>query len=177
MQPKGGMSYLSRSKAEQKRQNRALELARAYDMGRLASDTVTKLVDSFFEEKVVPVARKIDSAFERQMERHHHDRNTDDAMALRINHSARLKELKRHALNGVWHSLSKWKHTLVEAGMKESFDLYIAHKFDPIWDELEKNATEQMTYCAARIAENAKRRAAFDLSQDEDSGGDRPSVY
>ena len=149
------MSNLSRSKAGRKKQNRALELARAYDMGRLASDTVTKLVDTFFEDKVVPVARKTNAAFERQMQRHYRDSNTDDAMALRIDYSARLKELKRHALNGVWHSLVKWKHTLVQAEMKDDLDRYIAHKFDPLWDELEKNATEQMTYCAVRIAEHA----------------------
>ncbi len=159
------MAILFRSKARQGDRDRALELARANDLGRLASDTATKLVDDFFEEKVVPVAGKIKSAFEQQMERHYRDRNADDAMALRIEHSARLQELKRHALSGVWHGLDKWKHALVQAGMKEPFDLYIAHKFDPIWDELEKNATEQMTFCAARIAENAKERVHYGLTE------------
>ena len=40
----------------------------------------------------------------------------------------------------------------MEAGLKEDFDRYIAHKFDPVWDEMKKNAAVQMAYCAARIA-------------------------
>jgi hypothetical protein len=130
----------------------ARHIARAHDAGRQAGEAVMKLVDTYFDDKVVPVARKVQEAFEQQMQRHHHDKNTDDAMALRIDYSARLKDLKRHAVRGVWHNLSKWKPILAQANMKEELDYYIAYKFDPIWDELEKKATERMTYCAARIA-------------------------
>jgi hypothetical protein len=130
----------------------ALRIARAHDAGRQAGEAVMKLVDTYFDDKVVPVARSVNEAFEQQMQRHHHDKNTDDAMALRIDYSVRLKDLKRHAVLGVWQSLSKWKQILAEANMKEELDYYIACKFGPIWDELEKKATERMTYCAARIA-------------------------
>ena len=130
----------------------ALQIARAYDAGRQASEAVMKLVDTYFEEKVVPVARNMIEAFEQQMERHHHDKNTDDAMALRLDYSVRLKDLRRHSLKGVWHSLSRWEQILTQGNMKDELDYYIAHKFDPVWDELENRATERMTYCAARIA-------------------------
>ena len=69
----------------------ALQIARAYDAGRQASEAVMKVVDTYFEEKVVPVARNMIEAFEQQMERHHHDKNTDDAMALRLDYSVTIK--------------------------------------------------------------------------------------
>ena len=83
------LGCLSR-KAEREKQKQAEEakLARAYDTGRRTSDVVTKLIDNFFDEKVVPVARKISSAFDRQMEGFHHDKNTDDAMAALLDYSA-----------------------------------------------------------------------------------------
>jgi hypothetical protein len=138
----------------------ALRIARAHDAGRQAGEAVMKLVDTYFDDKVVPVARSVNEAFEQQMQRHHHDKNTDDAMALRIDYSVRLKNLKRHAVLGVWQSLSKWKQILAEANMKEELDYYIACKFGPIWDELEKKATERMTYCAAPDCRSHFRRNA-----------------
>ena len=45
----------------------ALQIARAYDAGRQASEAVMKVVDTYFEEKVVPVARNMIEAFEQQI--------------------------------------------------------------------------------------------------------------
>ncbi|WP_100177262.1 hypothetical protein [Bradyrhizobium nitroreducens] len=64
----------------------------------------------------------------------------------------RLKELKQRASEGIWDSLSEWKSLIAQMGTKEDFDRYIAHKLDPVWEELNKNATEQLAYCVARIS-------------------------
>jgi len=142
-----------KSKAEKDREQRAeqAKLARAYDMGRRTVETVIPLIDAFFDEKVVPVARNINQTFDRAMEGRHHDTTTDEAMALLVDYQDKLKGLKQAAFEGVWDSLGEWKYALIEAGDKEDFDRYIVHKFDPVWETLSNNAVEQMAYCAARI--------------------------
>jgi hypothetical protein len=145
---------LFKSRVEREADKRAedAKLARAYDLGRRTSDTVIKLIDAFFDEKVVPVARNVNSAFERQMEGYHHDGYTQDAMAMFVDYSAKLKDLKQNAVDGTWDSLGEWKYLLIKEGTKADFDRYIAHKYDPVWKELDDNASAQMAYCAARIS-------------------------
>lgn len=144
---------LFKSKAERDQEGRAEEakLTRAHDMGRRMSQTVTQLIDTFFDEKVRPVVITVNKALVDDLETHHHDKTTDDAMDLVVDYKDRLKELKRTAVDGIWDSLGEWKYTLINMGMKGDFDRYIAHKLDPVWETLSKNATEQMAYCVARI--------------------------
>jgi hypothetical protein len=145
---------LFKSKSERDQEARATEakLTRAHDLGRRASATVTKIIDTFYDQKVLPVCKNVAEACNNDFERHHHDETIDDAMALYVNFGAQLKDLKQSAVDGVWDTLGDWKYQLIEIGMKEDFDRYIAAKFDPIFEIVDKNATEQMAYCAARIS-------------------------
>jgi|SRR5580692_2803771 hypothetical protein len=102
--------------------------------------------------KVLPVCKNVADACNNDFERHHHDETTDDAMALCVNFGAQLKDLKQNAVDGVWDALGDWKYQLIEIGIKDDFDRYIAAKFDPVFEILDKNAREQMAYCAARIS-------------------------
>jgi hypothetical protein len=144
---------LFKSKAEQDQEERAEEakLTRAHDMGRQMSETVTQLIDIFFDEKVRPVVIKVNKALVHDLETHHHDKTMDDAMDLVVDYEDRLKDLKQTAIDGIWDSLGEWKYALIKTGMKDDFDRYIAHRLDPVWETLSTNATEQMAYCAARI--------------------------
>ena len=102
--------------------------------------------------KVLPVCKNVADACNNDFDRHHHDETTDDAMALCVNFGAQLKDLKQNAVDGVWDALGDWKYQLIEIGIKDDFDRYIAAKFDPVFEILDKNAREQMAYCAARIS-------------------------
>ena len=144
---------LFKSKAEWDQEGRAEEakLTRAHDMGRQMSETVTQLIDTFFDEKVSPVVINVNKALVHDLETHHHDKTMDDAMGLVVDYEDRLKDLKQTVIDGIWNSLGEWKYAAISMGMKDDFDRYIAHKLDPVWETLSKNATEQMAYCAARI--------------------------
>lgn len=144
--------FKSKSERDQEARDTEAKLARAHDLGRQMSVTVTNIIDTFYDEKVLPVCKNVVRACNNDLEQHHHDETTDDAMALCINFGAQLNDFKRSAVNGVWDTLGDWKYQLIEMGMKEDFDRYIAAKFDPIFEAVEKNATEQMAYCAARIS-------------------------
>jgi hypothetical protein len=141
----------SKAEREQKARNQEAKLAHARDMGRQLSQNVTQLIDAFFDEKIMPVAIRVNKAVVHDLEAHHHDATTDEAMDLVADYRNRLEELKRTAVDGIWDSLGEWKSALIKMDMKEDFDRYIAHKLDPVWQELSKNATEQMAYCVARI--------------------------
>jgi hypothetical protein len=151
-----GMAFFGLFKSKSERGQEALateaKLTRAYDMGRRTSATVTQLIDTFYDEKVLPVCKNVADACNNDFERHHHDETTDDAMALCVNFGAQLKDLKQNAVDGVWDALGDWKYQLIEIGIKDDFDRYIAAKFDPVFEILDKNAREQMAYCAARIS-------------------------
>jgi hypothetical protein len=144
---------LFKSKAERDQERRAEEakLTRAHDLGRRTSETVTQLIDKFFDEKVSPVAIKVNKALVHDLETHHHDKTVDDAMDLVVDYQERLKNLKQAAIDGIWDSLGEWKYALINTGMKDDFDRYIAHKLNPLWETLSKNATGEMAYCATRI--------------------------
>jgi hypothetical protein len=133
---------LFKSKAERDQEERVEEakLTRAHDMGRQMSETVTQLIDSFFDEKVMSVAINVNKALEHDLEAHQHDRTTDDAMNLVVDYGERMKELKQRAIEGIWDSLGEWKYALIRMGMKDDFDRYIEHKLDPVWETLSKNA-------------------------------------
>lgn len=144
---------LFRSRAERDQGGRAeeAELTRAHDMGRQMTQTVTQLIDTFFDEKVRPVVINVNKALVHDLEAHHHDKTTDGLMSLLVDYEDRLKGLKQAAVDGIWESLGEWKYQLIRVGVKDDFDRYIAHKLDPIWETLSKHATEQGAYCAARI--------------------------
>jgi hypothetical protein len=141
----------TKAQREQEKRDQEAKLTRAHDMGRQMSETVTQLIDSFFDEKIMPVAISVNKALVHDLEIHHHDETTDEAMDLVVDYGNRLKDLRQRAIDGIWDNLGEWKYALIKMDMKDDFDRYIAHKLNPVWEELSKNATEQMAYCAARI--------------------------
>jgi hypothetical protein len=136
---------------EQKQRTKDAQLERATDLGRRMSQTVVGLIDTFFDEKVMPLAIKANADLVHDMETHHHDATTDEAMNLLVTYRENLEVLKENAVTDVWDVLGEWKYNLMEAGLKGEFDRYIAQKFDPVWETSKTIATEQMAYCAARI--------------------------
>lgn len=141
----------SKAQREQEAQDKE-KLTRAHEMGRQMSAAITQHIDTFFDEKIMPVAVNVNKALVNQLEEHHHDETTNEAMDVVVDYGNRLKELKQRASEGIWDSLSEWKSLIAQMGTKEDFDRYIAHKLDPVWEELNKNATEQLAYCVARIS-------------------------
>jgi hypothetical protein len=141
----------SKAQREQEARDQEAKLASAHDMERKISQTVTQAIDAFYDEKIMPVAVNVNKALAYDLELHHHDETTDDAMNSIVDYGNRLRDLKQAAIDGIWNNLGEWKSAIVKMDMKEDFDRYIAHKIDPLWEELSKNATEQMAYCATRI--------------------------
>ena len=113
---------LFKSKAERDQERRAEEakLTRAHDLGRRTSETVTQLIDKFFDEKVSPVAIKVNKALVHDLETHHHDKTVDDAMDLVVDYQERLKNLKQAAIDGIWDSLGEWKYALINRRFHQS---------------------------------------------------------
>jgi hypothetical protein len=143
--------FKSTSERDQETRETEAKLTRAHDMGRQISQTVTEAIDTFFDEKIMPVAANVNNAMIDELETHHHDETVDEAMNVVVDYGNRLKELKQRAIDGIWDNLGEWKSALIKMEMKEDFDRYIAHKLDPLWEELSENATAQLAYCVARI--------------------------
>jgi len=128
------------------------KLARAEDMGRQVSQTVISLIDAFRDQKLVPSVRDVLRTFKLSIDSHHKDATPAAAINVLAEFKSELENWKNKAFIAVWDSLSEWKYSLIELGIKDTFDKYINEMIEVVWVEADKLAVGETAYCVTRIS-------------------------
>ena len=156
LEPKGvaALFALFKPKVERDLTRREEEAAAAvaYDYTRRTSRTVLRLIDSYRDEKVVPLAANALKAFRTKLSLCGQDENFDRVVELQAEFEETVKRLSQAAVTGVWHGLSEWHFTLTGSALKAELDRYIALTFGNIWEHIGQKATNEANSVIARIA-------------------------
>ena len=88
----------------------------AYDYTRKTSRTVLARIDSYRNEKVVPMAAEALKAFTAKLERCRDDENFDRVVALQGAFEETVKRMAQEAVAGLWDGLREWQFTLDGSG-------------------------------------------------------------
>jgi hypothetical protein len=144
---------LLKSKAERDLTRREEEAAaaRAYDYTRKTSKALLGLIDTYRNEKVVPVAADALKTFKEQLDLRHEDTSFDRVTEMQAQFASLVKDMAHAATMGVWDNLGEWNHTLIGTALKNELDRYISVTFGNIWRHVEERATGEATYVLARI--------------------------
>lgn len=144
----------------------------AYDYTRKTSRTVLRLIDTYRNENVVPMAAEALNAFTARLERCREDENFDRVVALQGEFEETVRRMAREALAGLWHSLREWHFTLAGSGLEAELDRYVALTFGSIWRHLEERATSEANAVLARISGEALDERQAALVKEDSSAGD-----
>jgi hypothetical protein len=145
---------LFKSKAERDQTRREEDAAakRAYDYTRKTSKAVLSLIDTYRDEKVVPVAADALKSLKAQLDLCHKDASFDRVTEIQLQFAGLVKGMAHAATVGVWDCLGDWNYTLIGTGLKDEFDRYISVTFGNIWKHVEERAKGEATYVVARIS-------------------------
>jgi hypothetical protein len=142
----------------------------AYDYTRKTSRTVLARIDSYRNEKVVPMAAEALKAFTAKLERCRDDENFDRVVALQGAFEETVKRMAQEAVAGLWDGLREWQFTLDGSGLKTELDRYVALTFGNIFRHLEERATSEANAVIERISGEALHERQAALGEEEGSG-------
>lgn len=142
----------------------------AYDYTRKTSRTVLARIDSYRNEKVVPMAAEALKAFTAKLERCRDDENFDRVVALQGAFEETVKRMAQEAVAGLWDGLREWQFTLDGSGLKTELDRYVALTFGNIFRHLEERATSEANAVIERISGEALQERQAALAKPDDSG-------
>jgi hypothetical protein len=142
----------------------------AYDYTRKTSRTVLARIDSYRNEKVVPLAAEALKAFTAKLERCRDDENFDRVVALQGAFEETVKRMAQEAVAGLWDGLREWQFTLDGSGLKTELDRYVALTFGNIFRHLEERATSEANAVIERISGEALHERQAALGNGDGSG-------
>jgi hypothetical protein len=142
----------SKAERDQIRREEDAAATRAYDYTRKTSKTVLSLIDTYRDEKVVPVAADALKSLKAQLDLCHKDASFDRVTEIQLEFADLVKGMAHAATVGVWDSLGDWNYTLIGTGLRDEFDRYISVTFGNIWKHVEERAKGEATYVVARIS-------------------------
>jgi hypothetical protein len=152
--------FKAKAERDQARRQEEAAAARAYDYTRRLSKTVLRIIDSYRDEKVVPVAANAFKAFKAQLDLRREDANSERVMEMQVEFANLVKKMAHAATAGAWDSLGEWNHALMGSGLKAEIDCYIFVTFGKIWKHIEERAAAETASVVARSSGHATQKDA-----------------